>query len=425
MVQRIFTVVIFLGLVASMDAQRTVIYEEPYTPKRDAFGRLRVSEPQSLHDAQFTYNLQPLLYDTITMGANSTVEYDSTNSAALIKLDGADSTDIAGMQSFEFFRYQPGKSQNALITFNMHGATSGSRKVVGYSDGNNGIEFLIDDGTPKVRILSTTEQGNQEVPQEDWNIDPMMEDKNANDVFLDFTKAQILVIDFEALYVGRVRIGFDIEGITYYVHEFKNANFVEVPYIANANLPIRATIEAVDSPVIDSMHFICSAVMSEAGQEESFFFKFNADTVVTAGNGTRTHLMSIQPRLTYNGKVNRASYAIYEINLLVTGSDPVKWELVAGQSLTSTSTIDVNTEYSVVEEVYGTLSGDPAIILDSGFIPASNQNKGASRDNEEAKLPFTLRYDGTQRDLGRVSLLVTGLGGASQVYGSITWKEVR
>jgi len=45
----------------------------------DAFSRLRVSNPLTLFNAQFTYNLQPLLFEQITSGAGATIAHNTTN----------------------------------------------------------------------------------------------------------------------------------------------------------------------------------------------------------------------------------------------------------------------------------------------------------------------------------------------------------
>lgn len=44
----------------------------------DAFGRLKVASPQTLFDAQFTYDLQPLVFQAVAP-AGTTITHDSTN----------------------------------------------------------------------------------------------------------------------------------------------------------------------------------------------------------------------------------------------------------------------------------------------------------------------------------------------------------
>jgi hypothetical protein len=54
---------------------------------------------------------------------------------------------------------------------------------------------------------------------------------------------QILVIGMQALYVGRVIVGFDIGGELIPVHQFLCANEEAFPYIAQASLPVRYEVK--------------------------------------------------------------------------------------------------------------------------------------------------------------------------------------
>ena len=59
----------------------TVAYND--SPSLDAFSRLRVSMPLAVSDAQFTHDLQPLVFEGRTNGSGATVTHDSTNRCAL------------------------------------------------------------------------------------------------------------------------------------------------------------------------------------------------------------------------------------------------------------------------------------------------------------------------------------------------------
>lgn len=77
------------------------------------------------------------------------------------------------MQTYTYFRYQPGKSQQIFVTFNFVEAKANALKFAGYSDGVNGIEFQNDGTNNKVVIYSSTTNGNQSVTQANWNIDKL------------------------------------------------------------------------------------------------------------------------------------------------------------------------------------------------------------------------------------------------------------
>lgn len=420
--KKLFNIILFACLSLTGYAQ---VYTD--TPEaeaaRDAFGRFRVSMPTALFDAQLTYDLCPLLFDTITVGTGATITHDATNRNASIAFSSTASGGQVFMQTFEFFRYQPGKSQLVFITFNMLGGTANVDKIVGYSDGSNGIEFLMDDTTPKVRILSDTGTGDETVTRASWNIDPMDGTGPSGDS-LDFTKTQILVIDFEALYVGRVRIGWNIDGITHYCHEFLHANLDAEPYFQSASLPIRVGMTC-SGTATTSMDYICSSIMSEGGQEDTYGYLFASAGTVTAGNGVDSMALSIQPNTTFNGITNRSKIILESIDVVVTGANPVEWKLCLGQALTGGSTTDVNATYSAMERVTGTLSGSPAIVLMRGYVAATSQQKQSVQKNTTIRLPITLDHAGAVRTLGRLTVLVSGIGGTSATRVILNWREIR
>lgn len=420
--RKILILISILFVSLSAYAQIYSAIPEP-SAARDAFGRWRVSNPETIFDAQFTYNLQPLVFDTITVGANTSINYDAVNHLADMKFASSPTGSTVAMQSFEYLRYQPGKSQQVFVTFNMWGGQSNIVKFAGYSDGDNGIEFIMNGTTPSFRILSETGEGDETVAQSSWNLDKLNGSGLSGDS-LDFTKVQILVIDFQALYVGRVRVGFDIDGELVYAHEFDHANVDSYPYMATANLPLRVGMTS-SATVSDSIYFICSSVISEGGQELVSGYPFSVNATVTAGNGTDTHILAIQPKTTFAGETNRVKFRLESIDIAVTGANPVIWKLCVGQAYTSTSSADVNATYSAMETYSGTLSGSPGLVMETGIVPATSQSKAAEFKQTTLRIPITLDHEGLQRDMGRLTLLVQGIGGTSVTYASFNWVEIR
>lgn len=392
---------------------------------RDSFSRFRMSAPQSVFDAQFTYDLQPLLFEQISSGSGASIAKDTTNNMALMTFSSTPATGKAFLQSFEHFRYQPGKTQLVFCTFNMLAGVSNCLKFAGYSDGTNGIEFQLNGSTKQFTIYSSTTTGNETVPQSEWNIDKL-DGTGASGYTLDISKTQIFVIDLQALYVGRVRVGFDIDGEVYYAHEFKHANVISYPYIATANLPVRCGMTCTGT-VSTTMNFICCSVISEGGQEETVGYGFNASGSVTAGSGARTHLLSVRPLTTFNSVANRTKFVLDSISMIVTGSNPVKWELVLGQAISGTTAFNaVNATYSAFEfNTAGTISGSPVIVIDSGYIAASATSKNSTETRVPLRYPITLDAAGAVRSLGTLSLIVSGIGGTSACQGDINWREIR
>lgn len=388
----------------------------------DAFSRLRTSHPQSIFDAQMTYDLQPILFEAIKVNTGADVTHDATNRMALMTFAATPTGGKAFMQTYECFRYQPGRSHFIFCSFNFNGGVANCLKFAGYCDGTNGIQIQLNGTAWEIALLSGTTLGNSTIAQTNWNLDKL-NGTGTSGLTLDSTKTQILVIDFQALYSGRVRVGFDIGGQIVYAHQFLNANVSLYPYIQSANLPIRVGMTCTGT-VSTTMNYICSSVSSEGGLSNSPTYTFTTpNTAVTAANGVATYLMALQPRTTFNSIVNRGKISLISIDFSVTGANNVFWQLCIGQALTGTSYANVNTTYSIMNlDTAGTLSGTPAIILDSGY---ASSNKTATSAIPVARYPITLDAAGSVRNLGTLVLLVTGIGGNTAMSAAMTWTEER
>jgi hypothetical protein len=393
----------------------------------DAFSRLRVSNPLILHNSQFTYDLAPIIYEQITNGTGATVTYDSTNRYALMTFSSTATGGKAYMQTYEYLPYQPGRSQLIFVTFNMIAAVANVLKFAGYSDGVNGVEFQLNGTTKQFVIYSGTGSGNTTVAQSSWNLDKL-DGTGASGITLDISKVQILVIDIQALYAGRVRVGFDIHGEIIYAHEFVHANNITPPYLQTANLPVRCGMTC-SGTVSTTMYFLCSAVISEGGSEDInvYGYTFQQDSgLVSVGTGG-THMISLRPRTTFNSITNRSRVAFIDVEVFNTGNQPIQWQLCIGQAITGTTTYNnVNTTYSSSEyNVAGTLSGSPAIVIDGGYVPATGSNKTMVNTAIISRYPITLDQAGAHRALGTLTLKATSLSGSQNCYASIKFREIR
>jgi len=392
----------------------------------DAFNRLRVSNPIGLFDAQFTYDLNPLLYEAITNGSGATITHDATNRVALMTFSSTPTGGKAFLQSFDYHPYQPGKSQKADITFNFKEAVANCMKFAGYCDGVNGVEFRLNGTTKEIAILSGTSLGDQIIPQSQWNLD-RLDGTGRSGLTLDISKIQLLPIDIQALYTGNVRVGFQVGRNIVYCHEFEHANTTAFTFLQYASLPIRVGMTCTGT-VSTTMHFNCCAVASEGGKEDPSALHFvPPDALITVPSGSFVHAVSIRPKLLFNGITTRQKFTVDSIDVLNTGNNPIAWYLVLGQAIiTNTTFIDVNTTYAAMEyNILGVLSGSPALIIDGGYVPATNQSKTAASKNLGHKYPLTLNEAGAHRINGTFSVIFIGLGGASTARAIVSWKGIR
>jgi len=194
---------------------RTGSFEQIYgsrtpEPAHDAFGRLRISDPLTIFDSQFTYNKQPFLWNEIIVGSANSTHLSNESSISMNVSTGA--TDSIIRQTKEYFHYQPGKSLLTMMTFCFGTSHINNSQKLGYFDVNNGIYLEYTNSVLYIckRSYVTGVVSDNRIAQTNWNIDNLTGTggkNNISNIDLDPTKSQIFLIDLEWLGVGRVRVG--------------------------------------------------------------------------------------------------------------------------------------------------------------------------------------------------------------------------
>ena len=396
-------------------------------PNIDAFGRLRVSSPVNLWTSEFQYNKHPLFFDEITATGGTATHLPNESAVELAVTTSSGSKAI--LQTFQYFRYQPGKSQVIAMTFVAEAQQADTDMRLGYFDDENGF-FLELDGLTVNMVRRTKTSGSvvdNKVAQANWNVDKL-DGNGPSGKTLDVTKGQILWIDLQWLSLGRIRMGFDIDGILVYAHEFKVANFLIVPATTTGNLPVRW--EIVNTGAVagtKTLTAICSTVFAEGGVDFELGHPFAGGNGVTTRTISTTPIpiCSIRPALTFNSITNRVKVELESIEI-ITDQD-VFWQLIYKPTSITTADFAVGpvTHSSVEVDIIGTaISG--GVIIDSGYVSAGSKKvPGAQRVPFLSKLPFTLDAAGTDQSRS-VSLVLTRVGSSDATCAAqFNWLEIR
>ena len=228
----------------------------------DAFGRLRVSQPETLFDSQNRY-VDGGHFSSDNSGGGS-VLYNPNSSNFTLSVSGVGDEVIR--QAKRPTLYQPGKSLLIMNTFAFNPLVPNLRQRVGYFTVQNGI-FLEADGTDLYIVKRSYTSGSAvdtRIAQSNWNSDAF-NGAGASGITLDVSKTQILWTDIEWLGVGSVRVGFVIDGVFYIAHSFHHANIETDVYMTTASLNCR--YELTSTGASGNMRQICSTVVSEGGYQ--------------------------------------------------------------------------------------------------------------------------------------------------------------
>ena len=382
-----------------VNTQDTPIYSSSTTESQlDAFGKLRTTHPYTLLDIKFPVldsssstdeylkNDLQLIYDS---SGGCTVTYG--DSQANISQDGVGRY-IS--QSRQYCNYQPGKSLLIMMSFVFNTDTSTSDDYllrVGYYDDNNGLFLQFDssnDSDPVSVVLRSNKLTDLSITdtvytQSSWNMDKLDGTGNSG-IILDFTKAQLLIIDLEWLSVGRVRFGFVCYGRIIYCHQITNVNSLSGPYMYTANLPVRYEI-VNNSSGLANLTQICSTVISEGGYKPSTaLFSLSTDLLsMSTLTGEERNVVI----LTGNNNYYHNSINIDSLNVIINSSDTIRFRIRLYQPgdtpLSGSGSFTNLNDHSVTKYDISNSTNVPgsSIIINEGFIQSKSSISTEIKEN--------------------------------------------
>lgn len=405
---------------ASDEPQSVVLH--PSELVSDAFGRVRVSIPLGQFDVTHQYNASPLFYGTIITGSAAATHLPNESSVQLSTT--ASASDSVKFQTKRYLRYYPGRSLLVMMTYVFGAKVTNVRRRAGYFDDNDGI-FLEQTGTELAITRRTSTSGSSSDAdrntQANWNIDTF-DGTGPSGLTLDDTKTNILVMDLEWLGVGRVRVGFNINGVFYPAHEFRNANALTAAYMKTANLPIRYEQANTGAPSgTNTMKAICSVAINEGSQERVGITHSANNGVSAKAVTTRRPILTIRPSATFNSLTNRGQLA--PLQYCVSADANALVEFVYNGTLTGASFASVGTNSNADVDTSATaISGGE--VLDSIYIASNTPKVGGVQEGTSpiTKILLTLDPAGSAQDT--LTVVVTSVTGTANTLASLTWNEV-
>jgi hypothetical protein len=402
----------------------------------DAFGRIRISEQFTIADYKHSY-YDDFSYINISENGGS-VTYNQNESTVYLNVSSVPNSS-AIHQTRIYHHYQPGKSQFIKCSFVFGSPSVGVTKRTGLFDEDEGI-FLEMDESGVVswnlrNIVTGTSQLATRVTQENW-IDPL-DRSGPSGVLLDFTKSQLLFIDFQWLGVGRVRCGFIHDGRALLTTNIYHSNVIATPYLRNPSLPIRCEITGTGESA-GSMKQICSTVVSEGGISDTGY-----DFNITSGHlgrdcdvgGTLYPILAIRLKNTFKGLKNRVSVSVMSLTTYVETATSIwqLWRLPSASSLTGTVVWnDVNSTDSAVEySIHPTaINTTGAILVSSGYNQAGNSSGGNNSimmpsPTKSKRVTIHQNINSTDSEVFVIVAVPVGTGTNlnSNVFASIQWRE--
>ena len=393
---------------------------------KDAFGRLRVSNPFTLFDSSHRYVDNGHWAEATTSGGSTSFNAD----AGLLEMTVTTASGAEVLRETKrVFNYQPGKSLLSICSVNFNEAKANLRQRIGYFGAENGF-YLEQEETSEPKFVKrssvTGSLVNTEISQSNWNVDPL-DGTGPSGITLDLTKVQIIWFDFEWLGSGTVRCGFVINGSYIHCHSFQHANVTEGTYITTASLPVRVEITNLDTTESSStLKQICTTVLSEGG----YAIRGTAVSAKLPINSPRdlTVISTQYPLISLRLKANRLDgiAILNHLNVLgITNNANYCWEIVQGGVTTGGSWVsteaDSLVEYNITATGYSLSTGE---VLTAGYSVGSNQGSTISALDRANLFEYQLERNTFTSTPFEMILIASTDNAGADILASLGWQEI-
>jgi len=215
-------------------------------PNMDAFGRLRTAAVQNLLDIKHVYDKNPLQISEVTAGTATSV-FDQQY--ARVRMSTSANNDLVVRQTKTNPIYQPGKSQLFEGSFSNFQIETNVIKRVGCFTSTSGSPynsvfdgfFLESNGVTSAITFNIYLSGSCTYSANTTTWDST----EFNPTNFDWSKTNLMTVDYQWLGVGRMRFGMVLSGQTIYFLDYTAANNIPTVYMSTPNQPNRYEIRQV------------------------------------------------------------------------------------------------------------------------------------------------------------------------------------
>jgi hypothetical protein len=300
----------------------------------DAFGKLETSQSTTIREYLPVYDILPEDFDNriwtngvlkpgVTEDGDNKIIFDDTKKLIVLQT-GTQTGDHVRRRSHLYHKYQTGVATSVIFSaFLGDSGKSGVHRKIGLYDDSDGVYFHGMEDSPNgfgivIRHSVDGTVVNEHIHQVDWNVDRLNGEGgkfNVSGFTLDPTKIQVMFIDFQWLGGGRIRFGFNIDGVAIVCHEVNNANNIPRIWARTGSLPFTAEQYNTSVPSGVSQFFNVSAVVRCEGPYEPRQF---------LSSGSLPPAVSVGPNAngedyTFIGAVRPVKYISYADNITWSG----------------------------------------------------------------------------------------------------------
>lgn len=402
------------------------------------FGRHRTAATRLLGEYRFMYGSGTVYeINQVTVGGGTaTTDFANVRMVAAV---GTASGDKVIVQTKQYHPYIVGTSNVAYISFTMSPGKTNLTQRIGMFDDQNGIfgEYANNEMFIVIRNNGVDEH---RVPRSQWNVDRLDGSKNEfnpSGITFDPSKTQIMVVDYQWMGAGQIRVGVMTGTTVSYFHTFRNTNTISGNFMSQPSLPVRWEIVNTGTTASASeLHVIAAAVHSEGSDFETGFTRsISTDgtpvTLSAANAAAGRGVLAIRLKNSLVGKQNKSLARLKVWEIFSSGTVNYKIVILPGSASIGAATWDPVPGYSWCEfaKNFPMATGWAALnnynVLHDGFVSGSQgRNYGGTIQHAENRSSTIYQnYDSTDSQI--LCVIGYNTGADVTVQASLSWIEVK
>ena len=394
----------------------------------DAFGRQRVSSPQSLFSVKQIYPNTDLFYGDFGDGE---IEPTPSKAGTIIRIPAG----IIGIHTYcshRHIQYQPGKSSLEQITGVWGTLVPGIIRRLGIRNFFNERVYIEQNGDNQTAytVVESYAGGvldRREVERLLWldRLDGTGGAENKSGVLVDPTKNHLISFDWQWLSAGRLRFNYSFEAQPTVFDIRNHGNVLDLPWVRCPDMQVFWEIETTKALLVDAEFLsICAAVSSEGGQEPSGinYGKSTGGNPVTVGT-TYKPVIAIRSAPTYKGEPNIISGRLN--NYSVNSNADIIYQIVwFPASVTGGQWNPVGGHSSMEFNITATLVGGGQVI-EEALLAASGTGSKAQGGNLADILAQQEVICRNADNSGGLMMVIAAraITGTADVHASMKWVE--
>ena len=217
---------------------RQVLLVDDDTVQHTSHNRRKVSTYEITDFATFPFSKNENDFDELITGTASSTHKPYLGMVELSV--GSSVGDQIIRQTRRVQRYLPGRANEANFAVILDGVAAGIRTRVGVFDNTNGAYFEHDGSDYYCVIRRNTAGGvvEERTARANWS-DDKLDGTGPSGVTIDYSKLQMMVIEYEWYGAGQVEWKFVINNNAYSVHRVSHANFHDHTWASYGSFPLR------------------------------------------------------------------------------------------------------------------------------------------------------------------------------------------